>query len=77
MPQLLLAFENGEVDGVPATNWDTLKSTRQHWFRCGSANVILQYGAKRHGELPTSRWCTKSSSARTTARRWLYSRRWR
>ncbi len=51
MPQLLLAFENGEVDGVPATNWDTLKATRQHWFRSGSATVILQYGAKRHGEL--------------------------
>jgi tripartite-type tricarboxylate transporter receptor subunit TctC len=51
MPQLLLAFENGEVDGVPATNWDTLKATRQHWFRSGTANVILQYGAKRHGEL--------------------------
>ena len=32
MPQLLLAFENGEVDGVPATNWDTLKATRSHWF---------------------------------------------
>ncbi len=51
MPQLLLAFENGEVDGVPATNWDTLKATRQHWFRSGTANVILQYGARRHGEL--------------------------
>jgi tripartite-type tricarboxylate transporter receptor subunit TctC len=51
MPQLLLAFENGEVDGVPATNWDTLKATRQHWFSSGKARVILQYGAKRHGEL--------------------------
>ena len=51
MPQLLLAFENGEVDGVPATNWDTLKSTRQHWFSGGKARVILQYGARRHGEL--------------------------
>jgi tripartite-type tricarboxylate transporter receptor subunit TctC len=52
MPQLLLAFENGEVDGVPATNWDTLKSTRQHWFSSGKASIILQYGANRHGELP-------------------------
>jgi tripartite-type tricarboxylate transporter receptor subunit TctC len=51
MPQLLLAFENGEVDGVPATNWDTLKSTRQHWFSSGKARIILQYGAKRHPEL--------------------------
>jgi tripartite-type tricarboxylate transporter receptor subunit TctC len=51
MPQLLLAFENGEVDGVPATNWDTLKATRQHWFHAGTAKVILQYGAKRHDEL--------------------------
>jgi tripartite-type tricarboxylate transporter receptor subunit TctC len=52
MPQLLLAFENGEVDGVPATNWDTLKATRSHWFADGKVRVILQYGAKRHGELP-------------------------
>jgi len=52
MPQLLLAFENGEVDGVPATNWDTLKATRKHWFAAGKASVILQYGAKRHSELP-------------------------
>jgi tripartite-type tricarboxylate transporter receptor subunit TctC len=51
MPQLLMAFEHGEVDGVPATNWDTLKATRQHWFSSGKARVILQYGAKRHGEL--------------------------
>ena len=51
MPQLLLAFENGEVDGVPATNWDTLKSTRSHWFSSGKASVILQYGASRHSEL--------------------------
>jgi tripartite-type tricarboxylate transporter receptor subunit TctC len=52
MPQLLLAFENGEVDGIPATNWDTLKSTKAHWFGTGKVDVILQYGAKRHGELP-------------------------
>jgi tripartite-type tricarboxylate transporter receptor subunit TctC len=51
MPALLLAFEKGEVEGVPATNWDTLKATRRHWFTSGKASVILQYGAKRHPEL--------------------------
>jgi tripartite-type tricarboxylate transporter receptor subunit TctC len=53
MPQLLQAFENGEVEGVPATNWDTLKATRRHWFTAGKASVLLQYGAQRHGELPS------------------------
>jgi tripartite-type tricarboxylate transporter receptor subunit TctC len=52
MPQLLLAFENGEVDGVPASNWDTLKATREQWFTSGAVDVILQYGAKRHPDLP-------------------------
>ena len=49
MPQLLLAFENGEVDGVPATNWDTLKATRQHWFswRQGERDPAIRRQAPR------------------------------
>lgn len=51
MPQVMLAFERGEIDGIPAANWAQLKSMKGEWFKAGKADVILQYGSKRDPDL--------------------------
>jgi tripartite-type tricarboxylate transporter receptor subunit TctC len=48
----MLAMERGEVDGG-LTSWNTLKRTRQHWLTNRDINVLVQYGPKRHPEMPT------------------------
>jgi tripartite-type tricarboxylate transporter receptor subunit TctC len=47
----MLAMERGEVDGG-LTSWNTLKRTKQQWLRNKDINVLVQYGAERHSELP-------------------------
>jgi tripartite-type tricarboxylate transporter receptor subunit TctC len=48
----MLAMERGEVDGG-LTSWNTLKRTRQHWLAAGDINVLVQYAAQRHPEMPS------------------------
>jgi tripartite-type tricarboxylate transporter receptor subunit TctC len=50
--EVLLAIENGEVDGVAGTTWSGLKATRGRWFESGAAEVLLQYSKERMPDLP-------------------------
>ncbi|MEA2660187.1 MAG: hypothetical protein QOF64_3007 [Candidatus Binatota bacterium] len=47
----MLAMERGEVDGH-STSWDGVKSARGDWLRDKKVNVLVQYGLKRHPDLP-------------------------
>jgi tripartite-type tricarboxylate transporter receptor subunit TctC len=47
----MLAMERGEADGH-STSWDGVKSAHSDWLRDKKVNVIVQYGLKRHPELP-------------------------
>jgi tripartite-type tricarboxylate transporter receptor subunit TctC len=47
----MLAMERGEVDGH-STSWDGVKSAREDWLKDKKVNVLVQYGLKRHPDLP-------------------------
>ncbi len=49
--QGMMAMERGEVDGA-LTSWHTLSRTRQDWLRRGDLNLLVQYAAQRHRDLP-------------------------
>jgi tripartite-type tricarboxylate transporter receptor subunit TctC len=50
--EAFLAMEKGELDGYPSTFWGSLKSTRPDWIRDKQVKILVQYGEKRHPELP-------------------------
>jgi tripartite-type tricarboxylate transporter receptor subunit TctC len=52
LAEVLLAIENGELDGVAGTTWYGLKASRESWFKDGKAEVLLQYGHERTEDLP-------------------------
>ncbi|MPZ37949.1 MAG: hypothetical protein GEU95_07770 [Rhizobiales bacterium] len=47
----MLAMERGEVEGH-STTWDGVKSRAGHHLRDKTINILVQYGIKRHPELP-------------------------
>ena len=47
----MLAMERGEVEGH-TTTWDGMKSRAEHHLRDKTINMLVQYGLKRHPELP-------------------------
>jgi tripartite-type tricarboxylate transporter receptor subunit TctC len=47
----MLAMERGEVDGT-STGWFTMKLTKQDWVAEKKANILVQYVAERHPDLP-------------------------
>jgi tripartite-type tricarboxylate transporter receptor subunit TctC len=47
----MLAMERGEVEGH-STSWDGVKSARGDWVRDKKVNILVQYGLKRHPDLP-------------------------
>jgi tripartite-type tricarboxylate transporter receptor subunit TctC len=47
----MLAMERGEVEGH-STSWEGLKSGRGAWLRDKTITLLVQYGLKRHPELP-------------------------
>jgi tripartite-type tricarboxylate transporter receptor subunit TctC len=47
----MIAMERGEVDGA-LTSWNTIKRTRTHWLQNKDLNLLVQYGTKRHPEMP-------------------------
>lgn len=47
----MLAMERGEVDGA-LTSWNTVKRTKQQWLQNRDINLLVQYGAGRHPEMP-------------------------
>lgn len=46
-----LAMERGEVDGC-LTAWSTVKVAKRPWLDEKKANIVIQWGARRHLELP-------------------------
>jgi hypothetical protein len=50
-PDMALAMERGEVDGVCGWDWSSFKSQKPDWLRENKANVFLQVSMEPHPEL--------------------------
>lgn len=50
-PKIHLAMERGEVHGIAATNWSTLKAIGTDWLKDKKLKVIAQWGLTPHPEL--------------------------
>jgi tripartite-type tricarboxylate transporter receptor subunit TctC len=51
-PEVTLAMERGEVEGVCGLSYTTLKATRPEWFRDRKINILLQIGMEKFPDLP-------------------------
>ncbi len=51
-PKIHLAMESGEVHGIAATNWSTLKALNPHWLAEKKVKVLAQWGLRKHADLP-------------------------
>jgi tripartite-type tricarboxylate transporter receptor subunit TctC len=51
-PKIHLAMESGEVQGVGATSWTTLKAINSNWLEDKKIKVIAQWGLRKHPDLP-------------------------
>jgi tripartite-type tricarboxylate transporter receptor subunit TctC len=49
--EAMLALERGEVEGH-STAWSAVKVAKPDWIRDKTVNIIVQFGLKRHPELP-------------------------
>jgi len=50
-PDIALAIERGELDGVCGWDWSSLKAQKPDWFRDNRLNVLLQVSLDPHPEL--------------------------
>jgi tripartite-type tricarboxylate transporter receptor subunit TctC len=50
-PDMALAMERGEIDGICGWDWSSLKSQKPDWLRDGKVNVFLQVSMEPHPEL--------------------------
>jgi tripartite-type tricarboxylate transporter receptor subunit TctC len=50
-PQINLAIERGEVEGMGGLGWASVKAQTPHWISERKIKVLAQYGLKRHSEL--------------------------
>jgi tripartite-type tricarboxylate transporter receptor subunit TctC len=50
-PDMALAVERGEIDGVCGWDWSSFKSQKPDWLRDNKANVLLQVSMQPHPEL--------------------------
>jgi tripartite-type tricarboxylate transporter receptor subunit TctC len=50
-PDIALAIERGELDGVCGWDWSSFKSQKPDWLRDGKVNVLLQVSLEPHPEL--------------------------
>jgi tripartite-type tricarboxylate transporter receptor subunit TctC len=50
-PDMALALERGEIDGICGWDWSSFKSQKPEWLRDGKANVLLQVSVDPHPEL--------------------------
>lgn len=50
-PDMALALERGEIDGICGWDWSSFKSQKPDWLRDGKANVLLQVSVEPHPEL--------------------------
>jgi tripartite-type tricarboxylate transporter receptor subunit TctC len=52
----MLAMERGEVSGNVGITWASLKATNADWLRDEKIRVFVQFGLKKHRELPNAAW---------------------
>jgi tripartite-type tricarboxylate transporter receptor subunit TctC len=50
-PESCLAMEKGELQGC-LTAWSTVKAAKPEWLDKKLANIVIQWGVRRHAELP-------------------------
>jgi tripartite-type tricarboxylate transporter receptor subunit TctC len=50
-PDMALALERGEIDGICGWDWSSFKSQKPDWLRDGKVNVLLQVSLEPHAEL--------------------------
>jgi tripartite-type tricarboxylate transporter receptor subunit TctC len=50
-PQINLAIERGEVQGMGGLGWASVKAQTPHWISGKKIKVLAQYGFKRYAEL--------------------------
>jgi tripartite-type tricarboxylate transporter receptor subunit TctC len=66
-PQINLAIERGEVQGMGGLGWASVKAQTPHWISEKKIKVLAQYGFKRYSELadvPTMLELAKSEADR-------------
>ncbi|WP_345251187.1 hypothetical protein [Pigmentiphaga soli] len=51
-PAVHAAMERGEVQGVGASGWVTLKLLNSDWLKNGTVKPIIQWGLKKNPDLP-------------------------
>jgi len=51
-PQINLAIERGEVQGMGGLGWASVKAQTPHWISDKKIKVLAQYGLARYSELP-------------------------
>src|SRR6266508_2317436 len=51
-PQINIAIERGEVQGMGGLGWASVKAQTPHWISEKKIKVLAQYGFKRYAELP-------------------------
>src|SRR6478752_5272456 len=67
-PQINLAIERGEVQGMGGLGWASVKAQTPHWISERKIRVLAQYGFKRHAELKMFRPCWSLREPRLTVR---------
>jgi len=50
-PDMALAMERGEIDGVCGWDWSSFKSQKPDWLKDGKVNVLMQVSIEPHPEL--------------------------
>jgi tripartite-type tricarboxylate transporter receptor subunit TctC len=50
-PDMALALERGEIDGICGWDWSSFKAQKPDWLRDNKANVLLQVAMEPHPEL--------------------------
>jgi tripartite-type tricarboxylate transporter receptor subunit TctC len=66
-PQINLAIERGEVQGMGGIGWASVKAQTPHWISEKKIRVLAQYGLRRYAELadiPTMLELAKSNADR-------------
>jgi tripartite-type tricarboxylate transporter receptor subunit TctC len=51
-PELFMAVERGEAQGVASTSWNNFATTKQDWVREGKVRFLLQLGLKKLPDFP-------------------------
>jgi tripartite-type tricarboxylate transporter receptor subunit TctC len=50
-PEMALAMERGEIDGVCGWDWSSFKSQKPDWLKDNKVNVLMQVSIEPHPEL--------------------------